>query len=111
MQDSQSKAVWAYGVEEKGQVEWMADATNKDIDNAGHKSVILKSDQEPTIDSLKRMVKPFRASQVVCENSAVGGSQSNGATEMQSGDPKDSFEQSRMRWNNAEDVQSWWNRR
>ena len=45
----------------------------------GHKRVILKSDQEPAILSLKDGVKAGRHIDIMCEDSRKYKSQSNGA--------------------------------
>ena len=85
MKDSDSKAIGAHVVSQKGNIEWVAEKLCEDIEEFGHcGKIIVKSDQENALLDLIKEVKKMRESknrETLCENSKVYDSQSNGEAE------------------------------
>eukprot|EP00973_Karenia_brevis_P058798 8188391-Karenia_brevis.AAC.1 len=82
MKDQQSGAMWATWVPSKGvEHPWVVKRVVMWIESLGHKKIILKSDQEPSIQAVQAAVKEGRSSETILENSPVGESRSNGLTE------------------------------
>eukprot|EP00973_Karenia_brevis_P008088 1095820-Karenia_brevis.AAC.1 len=60
---------------------WVGKSVIGWLDSLGHGKLILKSDQEASIEAIKAAVKNGRSASTILENSAVGESRSNGLTE------------------------------
>ena len=85
MKDSDSKAIGAHVVSQKGNIEWVAEKMCEDIEEFGHcGKIIVKSDQENALVDLIKEVKKKRENknrETLFENSKVYDSQSNGEAE------------------------------
>ena len=62
---------------------WIEKRVARDIDNIGHKDIkiIVKSDQERAVVALQHAIRKERIGKIVCVNSPVGESESNGRVE------------------------------
>ena len=88
MVDQESGNVFARCVEQKGvgenrEMEWLLNSMVEELDEWGHRGqdLILKSDQEPSIEAVKKAVAALRVGRTIPESSARGESQSNGRAE------------------------------
>eukprot|EP00973_Karenia_brevis_P091878 12409601-Karenia_brevis.AAC.1 len=80
--DSKSGATMSMWVPAKGVGhQWVVRRLAVWIDSLGYGRIILKSDQEESIQALQKAVKELRTADTVLENSPVGESRSNGLTE------------------------------
>ena len=80
--DRRSRTIFAHMVPRKG-LTHMHGATElmKDIEKLGYNEVILKADNEARLRSIQDEVKKLREGTTILENSPVGDSRANGATE------------------------------
>ena len=81
VKDYDSKAVYSHVVVKKGAHKTMVKRVVNDLYNMGHKRLVLKSDQEPSIKDLAKAVKQDFGGDIILEDSPVGESQSNGSIE------------------------------
>ena len=83
VKDRKSKKMWAFIVKEKGVNPYAVKKLAKILSGTGYRRVILKSDQEPAVMSLKEAVKREIdiEVEVAFEESLVGEHQSNGEVE------------------------------
>jgi hypothetical protein len=89
MRDRGSGATLSMAVPSKGdEPAWVPQRCARWIDNLGHQSVTLKTDQEPSIRAWARAVARCRDAATVPECSPVGDSQSNGVAEQAVGEVK-----------------------
>jgi len=82
LKDRETKSIQADVVPRKGEDEYAIRRLSQMIRSLGSKKVILKSDQEPAIKSLKERVKAnVQDVDIIIEESPVGESKSNGEVE------------------------------
>ena len=86
MKNTADKWTSAFVVPQKGSNEYAIKAVAREIQNAGHNRIIIKSDQEPAVKELVNAVKRERAEKIELESfteeeSPVGESSSNGMVE------------------------------
>ena len=86
MVDHNNGRVFAYTVPKKGligEAEWVPSRMSRDIDNMGHKDVIvqIKVDQERVIVAVQEYIRLNRTSPTIPTNSPVGESECNGRAE------------------------------
>ena len=81
MHDSKSGMAFTYVVHKKGSYEAIVRAVSKDLDRLGYKQLILKRDQENSIEELAMKVKAYWSGEAIPERSPVGESQSNARVE------------------------------
>ena len=86
MQEISNRSVWAYGVESKGASEsWVIEQIVEDLDTVGLRNdkVVVKSDQEPSVQEVSRAIARARAADygTAIEASSVGDSNSNASIE------------------------------
>ena len=72
IKDEKLKMVFAHVVPSKGRDKYAIERMSKGLDMLGHKKVILKSDGENAIQSLKSSVKDESGLDIVMEGSPVG---------------------------------------
>lgn len=86
MVDSKSGAVWLRIVESRGmdeQMEWIIMEMSDELDSWGYRGekLILRSDQEPAIESVKKKLAEYREGETMLEATPVGESGANGRVE------------------------------
>ena len=86
MMDSSTGAVWMRVAESKGcseKNEWVVRALVEELEEWGYrgKEVIIRRDQEPSIEAVKGKVVEYRTGKTIPEENAVGESKRNGRVE------------------------------
>ena len=88
MVDDESGNVFARAVEQKGvgenrEMEWLLNSMVEELDEWGYRGqdLIMKNDQEPSIEAVRKAVTALRVGKTIPEGSARGESQSNGRAE------------------------------
>ena len=78
-----ARAVNQKGLGGNGEMNWLVEAICNELDVWGYRGqqIIMKSDQEPSIEALRKAVSELRGGMTTWENSPVGESASNGKVE------------------------------
>ena len=79
--DSKSGTAFAHAVKKKGRYEGIVKMIVKDLDSLGYNKIILKRDQESSIEELCMAIKQYWNGEAIPERSPTGESQSNGRVE------------------------------
>ena len=79
--DSRSGTAFAHAVKKKGRYEGIVKAAVRNLDSLGYNKVILKRDQESSIEELCSAIKQYWNGEAIPERSPIGESQANGRVE------------------------------